>query len=53
MLVGIIFRHRVWIWRQRRIHHGLVGFWLTVAGLALMLDDILDCGAWRRDFRRS
>lgn len=51
MLIGLLCRNRKMYWRGRRIHHGLVGSWLTLAGIALMLDDIVDCAAWRRDFR--
>jgi hypothetical protein len=38
---------RVWI-LNKRIHHGAVGFVMTVAGIALMKHDIKDF-PWLRD----
>lgn len=52
MLIAIFTRNRTYSWRGRRIHHGLVGAWLTMFGLALMLDDLADCRHWWRDWQR-
>lgn len=50
MIIGWLFRHRRLYIGRRRIHHGRVGVVLAIAGIACMLDDILDW-PWRCDDR--
>jgi hypothetical protein len=42
VILGWLVRgRRVYVGR-RRIHHGRFGWWLAIAGVLLMLDDLLD-----------